>query len=70
MIEFDCVITGGYVDIETLQGRANTGWQFVCTIPASQVHPYATGSDKITIFSKYTPYTASGEIPDSPEQPK
>ena len=53
MIEFDYVITNGYVDIDTLQKRVKGGWKFVCTIPASIIHPHALETDKVTIFTRY-----------------
>jgi hypothetical protein len=53
MIEFDVVITNGYVDSDTICKRIETGWNFVVTVPANLVHPYAMPTDKATIFSRY-----------------
>lgn len=53
MIEFDWVITNGYVDKETIFKRVEKGWTFVATVPAKLIHPKACDT---TIFSKYTPY--------------
>ena len=67
MIEFDVLITNEYIDKETINKRADNGWKFVVTVPAESVHPSASYSDKATIFSKYTPYDTSDELPDSPK---
>ena len=54
MIEFDCVITNGYVDHDTITAMTDKGWTFVATVPAKLVHPHALDTDKATIFSHYT----------------
>ena len=52
MIKFDHVITNGYIDIETIEKRTQSGWSFVTTLPAKIVHPSALETDKVTIFTK------------------
>jgi hypothetical protein len=54
MIDFEWVITNGYVDSETIESYTDKGWTFVATIPAKLIHPYACDTDKATVFSKYT----------------
>lgn len=63
MLKLACVITNGYVDVTTLSHYMERGWTFVTTLPAKQVHPHALPTDKVTIFSKYTPYTAESDVP-------
>lgn len=53
MIEFDVIITNGYVDKDTISKKCNDGWNFVITLPAKSIHPNALETDKATIFSKY-----------------
>lgn len=53
MVEFECVITNGYVAMDTIERYLNKGWTFVCTVPAKLVHPHAMYTDKVTIFSRY-----------------
>jgi hypothetical protein len=53
MVELKFIITNGYVSSETIEGMTKGGWNFVCTVPATQIHPYAMPTDKATIFSKY-----------------
>lgn len=65
MIDFDVVITNGYCDIDTIEGRLKKGWSFVVTIPAKMIHPHAMPTDKATIFSKYVPYERGEEIAQS-----
>lgn len=54
MLEFDWVITNGYVDRDTMAYFIEKGWVFVCTVPAKTAHPHAMDTDKLAIFSKYT----------------
>lgn len=61
MIKLDWVITNGYIDLETIQKRDDSGWKFITTLPAKLIHPHAMESDKITIFTKYEKGT-EGEI--------
>lgn len=53
MIEFDVIITNGYVDRDTIFNKVNNGWTFVATVPAKNIHPHAMETDKATIFSRY-----------------
>lgn len=53
MIEFDVIITNGYVSKETISNKCNEGWNFVITLPAKAIHLNALETDKATIFSKY-----------------
>jgi hypothetical protein len=53
VIELDYVITNGCIDKETIDERFKKGWNFVTTVPAKSVHPYAMETDKVTIFSRY-----------------
>ena len=39
MIEFDYVITNGYVDRDTLQKRAKDGWKFVSMVTIQNINP-------------------------------
>jgi len=54
MLEFEYIITNGYVDIETIHHFTEKGCKFVVTLPANMVHPHALPTDKISLFSKYT----------------
>ncbi|MEY8188633.1 hypothetical protein AB4X15_03020 [Peribacillus simplex] len=66
LIDFDWVITNGYIDKETINKRAEKGWDFVVTVPAKLIHPSACDHDKATIFSKYAPYPKDeNEVHDS-----
>jgi len=53
MIEFEVIITNGYVGSDTIYNMTNKGWAFVATLPAKSIHPHAMETDKATIFSKY-----------------
>ena len=61
MIDFQCIITNGYVDASTIEAYTSKGYSFVTTVPAQLVHPRALPTDKATIFSKYTPYSIPAE---------
>jgi hypothetical protein len=63
-LDFDWVITGGYVDRETITSREDDGWSLVAILPAQNVHPYAMPTDKVAIFSKYTKH-ATDDKPTS-----
>jgi hypothetical protein len=64
MIEYTSIITNGYIDISTIEGYMEKGWDFVVTLPARTVHPFALPTDKVTIFSKYIPYEKTdSEVP-------
>mgnify|MGYP001615724012 CR=1 FL=1 len=56
MLEYDSIITNGYVDRDTIAAFITKGWTFVVTLPAKMVHPHALATDKWTLFSKYIPY--------------
>jgi hypothetical protein len=57
LIEFDWLITNGFpIYDKSFTGRFEKGWKVVATLPANSIHPYATETDMVTIFSKYTPY--------------
>jgi hypothetical protein len=66
MIEFEAVITNGYVDISTIGYMLEKGYTFVCTIPAKNIHPHAVETDKATIFSKYKECECTGEQGKTP----
>ncbi|KUP31096.1 hypothetical protein AU387_15670 [Bacillus halotolerans] len=53
MIKFQVIITSEYVDRDTITQMNEKGWTFVTTLPAKSVHPYATDTDRATIFSRY-----------------
>lgn len=53
MIEFDYIITNGYIDIDTIESKTKKGWVFVITLPAKTICPTAMETDKLTIFSKH-----------------
>jgi len=57
MIEYNSVITNGSIDQDTISSYIKKGYTFLVTLPAKMVHPYAADTDKITLFSKYTPYS-------------
>jgi len=62
MLELECLITSLYIDGTSIEKMKNKGWTFVCTIPASTVHPHALPNDKATIFSKYTEPTNKEDL--------
>ena len=55
MLDITSVVTNGYVDPSTLKYMHEKGWTFLVTLPANMAHPHALETDKITIFTKYTP---------------
>ena len=61
MLDIISVVTNGYVDPSTLQSMHEKGWTFLVTLPANMAHPYALETDKITIFTKYTPAYSKDE---------
>jgi len=67
MVELKYIITNGYISKETLEGYTNKGWTFVATVPAKNIHPYATDQDKATIFSKYHDYMVPTQPSESEE---
>lgn len=67
MLETTSIITNGYIDIDTIDAMAKSGWAFLCTIPAKPAHPYAMDTDKLSFFSKYTE-DQTNTIPTSGEE--
>ena len=69
LLEFDSVITNGYVDPETIAFFLNRGYTFVCTVPAKLAHPHALDTDKLSIFSKYTELVIDENEPNQAKTP-
>ena len=61
LIDFDWLITSGGITQKDINKRRDLGWNFVTSVPAKLIHPWAMESDTATIFSKYTPYPKNGD---------
>jgi hypothetical protein len=62
MIELKYIITNGFVSLDTIEKMSKGGWKFVCTVPAKTIHPYASETDKASIFSIYRSYDSDNQI--------